>query len=166
MKSKSAILALLASSALALAGCGSHDQQSAATDSGIQPVSSDDLASAVPTQQPCSLDTIDGNTSAAIELAKEQPHTFRGWLSDESKKPAGDFSLVLTGPAIFEIAAKTGASRPDVAEGTGVPALADAGFEFTKELTSVPSGSYQVRFLISRGTNKYVCEATKTINLK
>jgi len=169
MKSKSAMLALLVSSTLILAGCGNHDQQldtASERGSGIQSISSNVLSSAIPTQQPCSLDTVDGNTSADMDLAKDKPHTFRGWLSDESKKPAGDFSLILSGPQSFEVPAKTGVSRPDVADGTGVQALAAAGFEFTQELASVPAGRYQIRFLISHGTNKYWCDATKAINLK
>jgi hypothetical protein len=53
-----------------------------------------------------------------------------------------------------------------VADVTGVSALANAGFEFTQKLASIPTGSYQVRFLISQSGNKYVCDAAKTIHLK
>lgn len=170
------ILAILG--AVALAGCGNsgHPQASgvaggesqgapvAASPAGnIHPVDASVLASAKSTEQPCSLDSIDGNYAKQVHVTASKPHVFRGWLLDASRKPAGKFSLMLEGKQDFAIPATTGVSRPDVGDYLKDPALDTVGFAFSSVIGSVPSGEYKLTLLISHGNGAHLCETGKAL---
>lgn len=170
MNKKLALVSSLA--AFALAACGQSGQQATApmqsaasaitapttaipTDDA-QPLDSSVLAAAKPTEQPCSLDS-----EPQLQLGK--PYVFRGWLLGPSRQPAGKFDVAMVGNQDFAIAATTGFSRPDVGAYMKDPALAAAGFEFSTTIESVPVGRYEVRLLIKRGADVYVCDTGKTL---
>lgn len=165
--------------ALALVGCGKGEQQNvpsgsvsgdqekaaAATSISSRPVVLDAgaLASAKPTGEPCSLDSIDGNYAKQVIVAANKPHTFRGWLLNALRQPAGQFSLVLEGKRDFAIAAVTGVSRPDVGAYLKDSALGAAGFVFSSVVGSVPLGDYKLTLLVDRGGVVYSCDVEKTL---
>lgn len=167
--------------ALVLAACGPSGQQSA--NSTTQPPPSAEATTPVPagsvhsvlagvvnsatlSGQACSLDSVDGNYAAQVTLSKGKAHVFRGWLENNQQKPAGEFQFVLAGTQDFGIPAATGVQRPDVASGQNNPALANAGFNFSVNLDSLPSGDYAIRFLMQTSGKTYWCDAKKTVVLK
>jgi hypothetical protein len=170
------ILAILG--AVALAGCGNsgHPQASgvaggesqgvpvAVSPAGdIRTLEASVLASATPTGQPCSLDSIDGNYAKQVHVTAGTPHVFRGWLLDASRKPAEKFSLVLDGKQDFAIPASTGVSRPDVGDYLKDHALDTAGFAFTSKLKSIPPGEYRIVLKTIKGNQIFFCDADKTL---
>lgn len=161
---------------LTFAGCGHNAQQQAATTAAQkasaqtaspagnpQVIDASVLALAKSTNQPCSLDSIDGNYAKQVHMAQGKLHVFRGWLVDASRQPAGKFSLVLEGKQDFAIAAATGVSRPDVGAYLKDSALGAAGFVFSSVVGSVPSGDYKLTLLVNRGGAVYSCDVEKTL---
>ncbi len=172
------ILALLG--AVAMTSCGQSAQQQDVTSSGeaqskSMPVVASSgsphvidpsvIASAKPTGQPCSLDSIDDSYAKQVVVAAGKPHVFRGWLLNASRQPAGKFSLILEGTQAFAIAAHTGASRPDVGTYLGEPKLSGAGFEFESSLAKIPVGNYKLMLLINDGGRVYSCEIGKELQV-
>lgn len=179
MNVKLAAVSLLAP--FALAACGQSGQQPADSSAlppspaavaapvpagSVQPIPASVAASAELSGQACSLDTIDGNYAAQVSLDKSKPHAFRGWLENNLQKPPGAFQIVLVGAQDFGLPAKTGHPRPDVASGQNNPALADAGFDVSVSLDSLPSGKYAVRFLMQTDGKAYWCDARKSVVLE
>ena len=184
-----AMLVCAVASALLVAACSGFDQPppaqgtqastdaqpatpvegtTAVDESGVVPVTADAISSANLSGQPCSLDSIDGNFGPSVALEKGEPHVLRGWLASPGRAAAGKFELVLVSEGQgFGIPATTGTLRPDVAEGLQAPALADAGFNISTTLSSVPAGSYQARFLMAaEGGASFWCDAGKTIEVR
>ncbi|GGY14385.1 hypothetical protein GCM10008098_01470 [Rhodanobacter panaciterrae] len=173
---------------LTLAGCGNNDQQNAAgakstaasantpaapevttvvAEDKIQLIGADVLAAAQRTGDTCSLDSVDGNYSRnQVKLAEGKPHVFRGWLLDEAKHPAGQFSLVLKGAQDFEILVSTGVVRTDVGEFFKDPTLGDAGFNFSSALASVKAGDYHVIYMTKNSEKTYFCDTGKTLTIE
>lgn len=184
-----AMLAYAVAPALLVAGCSGFDQPpadqgaqasaggqpappaeatTAVDEAGVMPVTADAISSAKLSGQPCSLDSIDGNFGQSVALEKGKPHVLRGWLANSERAAAGNFELVLvSGGQGFGIPATTGTPRPDVAEGQNAPALAEAGFNISTTLSSVPAGSYQARFLMANnaGASSW-CDTGKTIEVR
>jgi hypothetical protein len=163
--------------ALILAGCQNSGQQTPQHDSGapataeqatlveeksIQPVNAEILASASQTGSICAFDSVDGNYFLnQVKLIKGRPHVFRGWLADEVKHPAGEFSFVLEGQQNFAIPVATGVVRSDVGDYFKDPSLAAAGYNFSTMLNSVPSGEYKATLVFHRGGRVYSCDTGK-----
>lgn len=174
------ILALLAS--LALTSCGKGSQQEAVSSAGEAqskrsvPVANSlgsphaidpsVIASAKPTGQPCSLDSIDGNYAKQVTLKPGKPYAFRGWLLDASRQPARKFSLVLESKQDYAISATTGVSRADVGAYLKDPQLDGAGFEFAAPLAAVRPGEYKLALLVGHGSAVHSCDVEKTLIVK
>lgn len=172
----------------ALAGCGKNDQQApsgvqdnvvstknpaasevtmAVAEDKIQPLGSDVLAAAQSTNAACSLDSVDENYfKGQVKLTSGRSHVFRGWLLDETRHPAGNFSFVLKGMHNYAISAKTGVVRNDVGDYFKDPTLSDAGFNFSTTLTSISAGEYRVTFVIQRDQKAYFCDSGKTFTVE
>jgi glycosyltransferase involved in cell wall biosynthesis len=132
----------------------------------VSPLESSTLTSAQWTGASCSLDTIDGSYSKdVLKLDKSHPHIFRGWLLDEAKKPAGKFSLVLKGSSDYAISASTGEIRKDVGEYFKNPALNDAGFSVSADLSTLQAGNYDVIFVIRKSGRAFFCESGRKVSL-
>ena len=166
-------LLLVLTCSMLLAACGQTSQQpatstqstgtnssapvaSAQATAVVHPVDANVLAAAKPTGQPCSFDS-----DPHLTLGK--PHVLRGWLLGPERKPAGAFTLVLQGPQTLGIQATTGAQRSDVGKYLRNAALASAGFTFTTELKAVQPGSYDVKLLVRRGSEAYICDTAKKL---
>lgn len=174
MNNKVTMVALIG--ALALSACGQNGDQTPkmaqptepeittpASSASVQPIATSVVTSAKLTGQSCSLDSIDGNYAARVQLAKGKAHVFRGWLESVQQKAAGAFDLVLVGNQDYSVAAETGVARPDVAKGENNPALATAGFNISVDLDSLPTGEYAVRFLMKSDNGAFWCDAKKGI---
>lgn len=179
-----ALLTSICIGVLTLAGCGNNEQQTppnvqgnvastsspavpevttAVAEDKIQSLGPDVLASAQSTDAPCSLDSIDGNYfKDQVKLASGKSHVFRGWLLDETRHPAGNFSFVLKGPHNYAIPTKTGVVRNDVGDYFKDSALSDTGFNFSTTLASISAGEYHVTFVIQRDQKAYFCDSGKT----
>ena len=130
----------------------------------VTPLDSGVLANARSTGVACSLDTIDGNYSKdLLALDRSHPHVFHGWLLDEAKQPAGEFSLVLKGTQDYAISASTGEIRKDVGEYFKDPALSAAGFSVSTDLSVVQSGGYDVIFVIQKSGHVYFCDSRRKL---
>lgn len=171
-----------------LAGCGNNEQQTpsgvhgnmvstsspavpelttAVAEDKIQSLGPDVLAAAQSTNAPCSLDSIDGNYfKDQVKLASGKSHVFRGWLLDEAKRPAGNFSFVLKGPHDYAIPTTTGVVRNDVGDYLKDPVLSGAGFNFSTTLTSLLAGEYHVTFVVQRDQKAYFCDSGKTFTVE
>jgi len=161
---------------LALAGCGHNAQQQAATTvaqktsaqtpspaGNPQVIDASALALAKSTNQPCSLDSIDGNYAKQVHVAQNKLHVFRGWLLDASRQPAGNFNLVLEGRQSYAIPAVTGVARPDVGDYLKNPALAQAGFEFSSALQDVELGQYTLLLMVKVQHRELICQLAKDV---
>jgi hypothetical protein len=178
-------------SVLVLAGCGNDGQQAPAGASNIGSAASaantsvareaatdiaeDQIHSLAPnvldsaklTGAACSLDTIDDiYFNDQLKLVGGERHVFRGWVLDNTKHPAGSFSLVLKGSRIFAIPAATGVTRKDVSDFYKDPSLISAGFSISAELSPVPAGEYSLLFMIQSGQSTYYCDAKKSLTLQ
>ena len=172
--------------ALALSACGQTSQSSstsapasapaapgaaAPTDaaqapegsSTAQPISSATVAAATYSGQPCGLDTIDGSYDAHVTLDRTKPHAFRGWLLNEAKQPAGQFSLVLKGAQDYAIAASTGETRKDVSEYFKDPAATLSGYNVSADLSMVPVGAYSITLVMQNQGRSFFCDSVKTV---
>lgn len=164
--------------ALVLTACGQSGQQTAnpavqppqsaeATTpvpaGSVQPVPAGDVASAALSGQACSLDSVDGNYASRVVLSKGKVHVFRGWLENNEKKPPGEFRIVLVGSRDFGVPAMTDVPRPDVASDQHNPALANAGFNVSVNLDSLPVGEYAIRFLMTTNSKTYWCDTKKSV---
>lgn len=172
---------------LTLEGCWNNDQQTAAgakstaasvsttarevtsvvAEDKIQSIGADVLAAAQRTGDTCSLDSVDGNyLKGQLKLARGKSHVIRGWLPDEAKHPAGQFSLVLKGAQNFSILASTGVARADVGEFFKDPTLSDAGFNFSSILAPVQAGEYRVIYMTKNSGHTYFCDTGKTLTIE
>jgi len=182
------ILVTMLISALPMAGCGHNEAgaptrasgnavaASAASAAGatttpvpkgvVTPLDSGVLANAQSTGVACSLDTIDGNHSKdLLTLDRSRPLVFRGWLLDEAKQPAGEFSLVLKGTQDYAISASTGEMRKDVGEYFKDPALSAAGFSVSADLSVVQRGSYSLVLVIRKPGRVFFCDTERRVSL-
>jgi hypothetical protein len=171
------ILGVLAAFALAGCGKGGYPQASgvaAGTSDGttvvattpaeeIHTLEASVLASAKPTGQPCSLDSIDGNYSKQVHVTAGKPHVFRGWLLNASRQPACKLNLILEGKQNYAIPAVTGVARPDVGDYLTNPALAQAGFEFSSALQDVAPGQYTLLLMIRGQHRALICQLAKDV---
>lgn len=162
--------------ALALVACGQGGNQTSGStqpkeaeattpvvSASVLPIANSAVTAAHLTGQPCSLDSIDGNYSERVQLTKDQSHVFRGWLEDSMQKPAGTFQLIFLGNKSFSVQAKTGGARPDVALGQSNSALETAGFSFSVNLNTIPTGEYSVRLLIGSRDGASWCDTRKSV---
>lgn len=116
------------------------------------------------TRQPCSLDMVDLGAPDA-EVARADVHRLDGFLLAADGHPAGPFSILLKGPALYSAPASTGALRPDVAEYFGRPGLETAGFRVGLSLAAVPPGRYEVVFMMERPSGASFCETGKQLRV-
>lgn len=188
MTSKVTVAAVLISF-FTLAGCGNNEATNPAVPSAtgtsaastapgasaatmsvpkgsVSPMDAGVVANAQWTGAACSLDTIDDSYSKdQIKLDRNHPHVFRGWLLDETKQPAGNFSLVLKGAQDYAISASTGEMRKDVGEYFKDPALNAAGFSVSADLSAVQVGDYDIKFVVQKSGHTYFCDSGKKLSL-
>lgn len=112
----------------------------------------------------CALDQVDGAQlvdSAVVK--KNSPATLTGWSSDEKKDAPAHFLLVIVGRQSFGVEIPTGRSRPDVAQSLNSASLANAGFSEVVSFSAVPTGNYQVKFLIQEAGDSQICSTGKQL---
>lgn len=121
------------------------------------------LAGATWTAKQCALTT--GEGSNKLVAATNGPTRLSGYFIDPTDKPAGEFQIILKGGSKnYQIPAKTGWDRADVAEFFKIPDLAVSGYDVSVSLSpSVPAGKYAVDFMLDREGAKYFCESGKTL---
>jgi hypothetical protein len=123
------------------------------------------LKSAEWTRHDCNLGTVD-NAAPEAALAKAYPHMLEGFLLGSDGAVAGDFFVVLKGKStVFTLPASTGKSRPDVAMHFKDTGLVSAGFQLGVSLADMPTGDYEVLFLMDKPNGWFFCESGKQLHL-
>lgn len=133
----------------------------------VVPLDAAALAKAAVSSAPCSFDSVGGSFfQGSLSVERAAPLVLRGWLSDEARKPAGAFRLVLKGEGrAFAIPAQTGVARPDVAKYFKNEDLRTAGFNVSTSLSAVPPGSYALWLLFGPDDAPRYCDTAKRLDL-
>lgn len=116
----------------------------------------------------CNVDKVNGQvTNTAAPLDRRGTGQFIGWLGDRaSGKVPPAFQLILTGARDYAVKGDTGASRPDVASGTGVKAFATSGYQLNAALPAVPVGSYGITLVYHMGGAQFACATNVHVSVQ
>lgn len=123
------------------------------------------LAAAAWTTKQCALVIKDATDSEVELVAASSGFTeMAGFFIDPEDHPAGEFQIVLKGNnSNYAIPARTGWDRTDVADYFKMPQLASSGYHVLADLAQLPSGSYEVDFMVARDGVNYFCESGKRL---
>ncbi|MBC7988360.1 MAG: hypothetical protein H7Y19_02105 [Luteimonas sp.] len=122
-----------------------------------------DLADAATAR--CSIDKVNTQKSRGqvvnVDAASEV--RFVGWVSDAAKQVPAQFTIVLSGPATYGVAATAGGKRPDVARVMKAKTLENSGFNVLATLGAVTAGEYAVSIIEDTAGKVAQCVTTTRV---
>ncbi len=169
-----AATSLILGGSLLIAGCGQHSADSSAA---TQSVPSTPVKATSITNQNldsakiggmCSIDVVSEQsaTNDSFPVVPSKAMVFGGWAATADKTNPGRIVLVLKGDENFQASGSTGVQRPDVAKAASSPSLAESGFNFIVNATSLPKGTYKLMVLEPGTKPSTLCDTHKTLVLQ
>lgn len=117
--------------------------------------------------QDCSVDTV--NDAVATEVTPVADKTkvrLSGWGADAAAGTLPKAAYLEIGGAKKVYAPiGLGVARPDVATHFGKPALGNAGWQATVDLSSLPAGNHELRIIQLGDAANTICDARKAVTL-
>lgn len=164
--------------ALTLVGCGNSTPEPAAAGgesaAAYKPSSGSFVTAPATSSQKtkkissCNLDAINGNPVADVTpLSHSGNATFTGWAGDaEAGSAPSQVRFMLQGAQTYVVTADTGMPRPDVAQATNTPALANAGYSVVANLSAVAPGQYTVLLGFTVAGQHLLCDPGKKVTIQ
>lgn len=116
----------------------------------------------------CSIDQVNGvKVGNTIELGGHQGFEAEGWAADAvaGVLPSYIWMTLANGKQFFNVGARMGRHRPDVAAATGKPGLAKAGYRLVASGDGIPAGDYQMALVWSDPTGWFSCDLRPTLRV-
>lgn len=117
----------------------------------------------------CNVESIDGQTLGAEPFQLSAPSSVRGWLADGSGRVPEQPMLVLADEnknVANRYPLTLALSRPDVVKvfpDKQIPG--ESGFELRLDPTGLPSKSYRLYLIYRAGSQSYVCDNGRVVNV-
>lgn len=149
----------------ALTGCNNvpGDNTAPKFDTG-KTVTASELAGAKNADGFCALDTIDDVENAKLWTVKKSAISLvRGWAATSSKHVPTQLTIVLTAQQSYGFAGKIDEPRPDVAQVLGSADLANSGYNFAVDFSTIPPGTYHAFALTGSAAGSEICNIQRDI---
>lgn len=115
----------------------------------------------------CNLDIVSG-LHAQPEMEIEHGHglTLEGWAISDGKLLSSLKIIFKASDKVYEVHAPTGLARPDVANALHQPALMNAGFAGTWDISGLPNGKYELWAVTNPGSQPRVCDLKISLTVR